>query len=131
MFKVTKTYTDFNGNERTEDAYFNLTKSELADMHMSTEGGLDEKITKIANAKNNTEMYKLFKDILYKSYGVKSADGRRFVKSPELLEEFIQTPLYDAIFMDIVTSDTYANEFINGLIPKELKDEAAKLTNKQ
>ena len=80
MFKKTITYTDYDGNERTEDFYFNLTKAELLDMEMSTEGGLEKMINKIISTKDTVKIIAVFKDLIAKSYGEKSADGKRFIK---------------------------------------------------
>jgi hypothetical protein len=125
MLKETVTYVDFNGIERKEDVYFNLTQSELMEMELGTEGGFAEKLQKLVDAQDGPGLFKNFKDIIKKAYGVKSDDGKRFIKSPELSEEFTQTPVYDQIFMKLVTDDKEAARFINGIVPKELSEQAA------
>ena len=80
MLKKTITYTDYNGVERKEDFYFNLTKAELMEMEMSTEGGLAERIQKVVDTKDVPSIIKIFKDLVLKAYGEKSADGKRFIK---------------------------------------------------
>lgn len=119
MLKKTITYTDYNGVERTEDFYFNLSRAEITEMQLSVEGGFAEKIRQIINAKNQTEIIKLFKEIIFKSYGEKSDDGRRFIKSEELSNAFSQTEAYDKLFMELATNDEMGAEFINGIIPKK------------
>lgn len=120
MLKKTITYTDYDGNERTEDFYFNLTKAELTEMEMSTEGGLGEKIKRIVDAKDVKEIMAIFKDLILKAYGQKSDDGKRFIKSKELTDAFVQTEAYSELFMTLVTKENEATSFINNIIPKDL-----------
>lgn len=118
MLKKTVTYTDYNGVERTEDFYFNLTRSELMEMHLTTEGGMDEKINSIIKAKSQPELEKLFKEILLKSYGKKSPDGRLFMKNDEIRAEFEASPVYDELYMKLFTDENAAADFVNGVIPQ-------------
>lgn len=117
MLKKTITYTDFNGTERTEDFFFNLTKAECAEMELSTTGGLERKLKRIINESNNEEIVRMFKEIILDSYGVKSDDGKRFIKNKELKEAFSQTEAYSVLFMELATDDNAAAAFINGVIP--------------
>lgn len=118
MLKKTVTYTDYNGVERTEDFYFNLTRSELLEMHLTTEGGMEEKVNSIINAKSQRELEKLFKEILLKSYGKKSPDGRLFMKNDEIRAEFEASPVYDELYMKLFTDENAAADFVNGVIPQ-------------
>ena len=118
MLKKTVTYTDYNGSERTEDFYFNLTKAEIMEMALTTVGGLSAMIEKIVAAKDGPTIIKTFKDLVLKAYGEKSADGRRFIKSPEIAEAFSQTEAYSQIFMELATDDEAAAKFVNGIIPE-------------
>lgn len=129
MLKKTITYTDYDGNERTEDFYFNLSKAELADMNYSVSGGLSEMIKRIVNAQDLPELVKLFKEIILKAYGVKSPDGRRFVKDEELTKEFTQTEAFSDLYMELSTNTDAAIEFINKVIPSDLASELAKSQN--
>ena len=117
MLKKTFTYTDYNGVERTEDFYFNLSKAELMEMELSTTGGLAEMINKIVAAQDAPAIVKVFKDLVLKSYGQKSADGRRFIKSKELADEFAQTEVYSQLFMELATDADAASKFVNGIVP--------------
>lgn len=126
MLKKTITYTDFEGTERTEDFYFNLTKAELADMELTTEGGYKERIDRIVNAKDQTKLIALFKEIIHKAYGVKSDDGRRFIKNEEVLNDFIQTQAYSDLYMGLVTNTDEASAFVTGILPQDLAAEANK-----
>lgn len=117
MLKKTFTYTDYNGVERTEDHYFNLSKAELMEMELSTTGGLAEMINKIVAAQDAPAIVKVFKDLVLKAYGQKSADGRRFIKSKELTDEFSQTEAYSQLFMELATDADAAAKFVNGIVP--------------
>lgn len=127
MLKKTMTFTDYNGVERTENFWFNLSKAEIMEMELGTEGGLAEMIQKIVAAKDAPSIVKIFKDLILKSYGEKSADGKKFVKSQELSEAFSQTEAYSDLFMELATDSDKASEFVNGIIPNVPKDQMAKL----
>ena len=119
------TYKDFNGVERTEDFMFHLMESEIAEMELSTAGGFAESLEKIVQTQNVPEIIKEFKKIILKAYGVKSPDGKRFIKNDKLTEEFSQTNAYSKLFMELATDDKAASVFINGIIPEEMKVEDA------
>ena len=125
MIKKTVTYTDYNGLERTENFYFNLSKAEVLEMEMSTAGGMAESIQKIIDAKDTPAIIRVFKDLVLKAYGVKSDDGRRFIKSKELSEEFSQTEAYSQIFRELATNAEEAAEFVNGIVRADLAQKAA------
>lgn len=125
MLKKTITYTDYNGNERTEDFYFNLTQAEVAEMEMSTSGGLSEMITRIVAAQDHPQIIKIFKDLILRAYGEKSPDGKRFVKSKELSNEFSQTEAYSQLFMELATDADAASKFVNAIVP-EIKNKENK-----
>ena len=126
MLKKTLTYTDYNGESRTEDFYFNLTKAELMELEMKTVGGLEQKIRNIINAKNTPELVELFKDLILLSYGEKSSDGRRFIKSKELSDAFSQTEAYSDLFTELATDYKAASDFVNGIIPQVIQTQPAK-----
>lgn len=120
MLKKTVTYMDYNGVQRTEDFYFNLSKAEVAEMEMSVEGGFSKMIDDIIASKDNVQIVNIFKQMVLKSYGEKSADGRRFIKSPEISEAFAQTEAYSEIFMELALNEEAAAAFINGILPANL-----------
>lgn len=113
MIKKTMTYEDYNGNQRTEDFYFNLSKAEVMEMEMSTSGGLAEMIQRVVAAQDQPSIIKIFKDLILKAYGVKSPDGKRFIKSEELSTEFAQTEAYSQLFMELATDADAAANFVN------------------
>lgn len=119
MLKKTVTYIDFDGNERTEDFFFNLTEQEIAEMELSTEGGLGNFINKAVAAKSQVELIELFKKLILAAYGVKSADGRRFVKNDAVREDFMSTQAFSDIYMELVQDADKASAFFNGVVPKE------------
>ena len=125
MLKKTIKYTDYNGNERTEDFYFNLTKAEIMEMEMSTTGGLAEMIQRIVAAQDSPAIIKVFKDLVLKAYGQKSADGKRFIKSAELRDEFEQTEAYSILFMELATDADAAGAFVNGIVPSDMSKQLA------
>jgi len=120
MIKKTITYTDFNGDERTEDHYFHLSKAEITEMEVSYEKGLTDHIEKIVEAEDSAEIIEVFKLLIRKSYGVRSEDGRRFIKKKEDLEEFMSTGAYSELFMEVGFDAEAAAQFINGVMPKGL-----------
>lgn len=117
MLKKTITYTDYDGNERTEDFYFNLTKAEIMEMEVSQDGGLAKTLQKIVDEKDNKKIISIFKDLILKAYGEKSIDGKRFVKNDELKAAFSQTEAYSELFMELAMDDKAATAFVNGIIP--------------
>lgn len=125
MLKKTITYTDYNGVERTEDFYFNLSKAELAEMELSANGGLAETFKRIIDAKDSKQLVAIFKDLVLRSYGEKSADGKRFIKSEEMRTAFSQTEAYSELFMELATNDNSAVEFVNGIVPAEYRNSNA------
>lgn len=125
MLKETMTYIDYNGVERTEDFYFNLTKAEIMEMEMSTTGGLAEMIQRIIAAQDAPAIIKIFKDLVLKAYGIKSPDGKRFIKSEEISTEFAQTEAYSMLFMKLATDADAAAKFVNGIVPADVSKEAA------
>lgn len=121
MIKETIKYTDYNGNELVEDFYFNLSRSEIAEMELSYPNGLANHITKITQSNNGAEIIKLFKNLILSSYGRKSDDGKRFIKNVEDSNAFSQTEAYSELFMKLATNADAAAEFVNGIIPKQLE----------
>nr|DAQ20086.1 MAG TPA: hypothetical protein [Caudoviricetes sp.] len=129
MLKKTIDYTDYNGVERKEDFYFNLTKAEIMEMEMSTVGGLAEMIEKIVSTQDTVAIIKIFKDLVLRAYGEKSADGKRFIKSKELSDAFSQTEAYSNLFMELSTDSDAAAAFINGIVPADVSKKMAKTLN--
>lgn len=125
MLKKTITYTDFDGNERTEDYYFNLTEAEIAELELSTEGGFRKMVNRITNAKSQLELVALFEKLIMLSYGVKSPDGRKFVKNDEVREEFKSTQAYSDLYMELITDSKKAAEFFNAIVPNQNTPSAA------
>lgn len=124
MLKKVITYEDYNGVERTEECYFNMTKVELLEMHQNAGGGLDGIIKQIIQVKNNAELVKFLKELLVMSYGKKSDDGRLFMKNDEIRAEFMASPMYDMLYCEIFTDEKACSDFIDGILPKSLREAA-------
>ena len=122
MYKKTITYKDFNGTERTEDFYFHLKQSTLAKMELLEEKGLAVYLEDIVKAMDRKKLVNTFEDIIRKSYGVKSDDGRRFIQNDQVYEEFTETEAYSIFFMELISDDEEAARFINGIMPEFPKD---------
>lgn len=125
MLKKTITYTDYNNTERTEDFYFNMTRAELMEMELGTTGGMTDMIQKIVAAQDAPAIIKIFKDLVLKAYGEKSADGKRFIKSEEISTAFAQTEAYSQLFMELATDADKAAAFVNGIVPSDVAKQAA------
>lgn len=120
MLKKTISYVDYNGTERKEDFYFNLTKAEIMEMELGTSGGLAEMIQKVVAAQDAPSIIKIFKDLILKAYGEKSPDGKHFYKSEEISRDFSQTEAYSQLFMELATNSDEAAKFVNGIIPADM-----------
>lgn len=131
MFKKTINYEDFNGQQIKEEFYFNLTKAEIMEMQLEKTGGLTEYIQRIVDSKDVPQLVKLFKELILKSYGVKSDDGKRFIKTKEVVEAFTQTNAYSEFYMELATNADAASAFVNGIIPADLAEEVKKQEKKQ
>lgn len=124
MLKKTIKYTDYNGVERTEDFYFNLNKMELLTIQSKYKGGFDAVLNKARDEKDVDTLLEIFKDIILSSYGIKSEDGKRFQKNKEILSEFEQSPAFENLFLEIVSNEKSANEFVTSILPKDLMEQA-------
>lgn len=126
MLKKTIEYTDYNGTKRTEDFYFNLSKAEIAEMELEIPGGMTTMLQRITAAQDTPSLIKIFKDLILRSYGVKSDDGKRFIKSQQLKDEFSQTEAYSELFMELATNAEAASAFVNGILPSDVAKETKK-----
>lgn len=117
MLKKTITYEDYDGNKRTEDFYFNLSKAEIMEMEMGVSGGMTQMLNRIIAEQDSEKIIKTFKEIILKAYGEKSPDGKRFIKSEELSTAFSQTEAFSQLFMELATDADAAAKFVNGIIP--------------
>ena len=130
MIKKTITYENYDGVEITEDFYFHLNKAEITEMELSTAGGLETYLNKIINSKDGAKIINTFKDLIIKSYGVRSDDAKHFYKSPELIQEFTSTEAFSNLFMELATDAEKAAEFVNGIMPKDLAEQINKAGEK-
>ena len=125
MLKKTIKYTDYNGVERNEDFYFNLTKAEIMEMQMGTTGGFADYIAALVKTQNIPEIVRIFKDIVLKAYGEKSQDGKRFIKTDDnghsLAKAFSETEAFSILYMELATDSKEAAKFINGIVPQDME----------
>ena len=131
MLKKTITYTDYDGMERTEDFWFNLSKTELTKLDAELPGGVLGVLRKIIDKKDRKALVDFIETLILRSYGEKTLDGKRFVKTPEMAEEFMQTPAYDELFMSILRDTDSQTSFINGVIPQSMAKEIEQTDKKQ
>lgn len=126
MLKKEITYTDYDGLERTETFYFNISKAEYTELELTTPGGLEEMLRTISGKKDIPAMIDFFKRLINLSYGVKSADGRKMVKNQDVLNDFLQSEAYSELFTELLTDATAAVTFIANIMPidKETANEA-------
>lgn len=128
MLKKNIKFTDYNGVEREETHYFNLSKAELMEMEMGTTGGFTEMLDKIIAAQDAPSLIRIFKDLILKAYGEKSPDGRQFLKIDEhgrpLYNSFVQSEAYSVLFMELATDASAASDFVNGIVPSDISNEA-------
>lgn len=127
MYVKEITYTDFDGNERTEKLYFNLTKTELAKMELSKDGGLSKYIQRIYQEKDAQKLWDIFEEIVVMSYGEKSPDGRRFIKSKEIKDNFIETNAFSDFMMELLSDADKASEFVNGLVSEAKREDVSSI----
>jgi len=130
MLKKTITFKDYFGNERTQDFYFNLNESELVDMNLMEDGGLERLIKNIIDTHDQKRLIEYFKKIVFDAYGEISADGVRFIKSHELSVAFSQTDAYNKLYMELVSNADAAADFINGIVPPEIAKKAKEQSDK-
>ena len=130
MFVKTITYEDFNGQQRTEDFYFNLTEAEVIEwLTTNTETTLDDVLANMRKKSDIKGLLDATKDLIYRAYGEKSLDGRRFIKSKEVKDNFMETNAYSKLFMELTTDAQKSAEFLNAIIPKELAQRVKKISD--
>lgn len=125
MLKKRITYTDFDGVERTEEFYFNLTEQELVEWNLMTAGGVEGFLKAAVDAKRNSQLAELFKKLIMMAYGVKSADGRKFEKNDAVREDFASTQAFSDLYIELISDADKASEFFNGIMPKKVQQQAA------
>ena len=118
MLKKTFKYIDWDGNEREEDCYFNLTKTECRKMNFTSQGNFDALVKKIIQTQDHRSLWDLFEEMVLLSYGEKSVDGKFFIKNDEIREKFKSTVAFDMLMDELCTGEDKVNAFIDGILPK-------------
>ncbi len=123
MLKREISYEDYNGNQVTDIFYFNISKPELVALEVEQKQGFGAMIQGIVDAKDHKTLVIKFKEIVLLAYGQKSDDGKRFIKSDQLREEFSQTAAYNELFMELAMNDGAAVVFVKGILPRDMAGE--------
>lgn len=131
MLKKTFQYTDFNGNEQEETFYFNLSKSEVIEYELQERAGMSTTLQRIVEERDNQKILAHFKDLVMKSVGRKSDDGRRFVKNDEIREDFLASPAYDEMFVWLMSEPGAGAEFVNNVLPQDVDEFVKKVDSGQ
>ena len=131
MLKKTFQYTDFNGNEQEETFYFNLSKSEVIEYELQERAGMSTTLQRIVEERDNQKILAHFKDLVMKSVGRKSDDGRRFVKNDEIREDFLASPAYDEMFIWLMSEPGAGAEFVNNVLPQDADEFVKKVDSGQ
>lgn len=123
MYQKAIPYVNYNGEKKIKNFYFNLSRSEIAKMHLTTDGGLDQLIKKMVESGSNKEIFEYFENFVLSCYGEKSADGEEFIKNDEVRERFKNHPAYDVLFMEFIEGgDKAMSDFINAVVPRDMQD---------
>jgi hypothetical protein len=129
MLKHTITYEDVHGDEITEDFYFNINEAEMIELEVEHKEGMYAWLDRIVKSEDRKTLVSEFKKIILAAYGVKSEDGKRFIKNDEVREAFVQTDAYSKLFMQLATDAEFGATFVKGVLPKKMAsqvDEAVK-----
>lgn len=124
MFKYTVSYTDYNGDERQKDVYFNISMPELMKIERSVPGGYSSYLDRITSEKNPGDIWNAFVDIVDLGYGEKSPDGERFIKVDEngnrLVDKFKETPVFEEFMYQVLTNTNLASDMVNAMLPQKM-----------
>lgn len=116
MLKKKVTYLDFNDREVTEEFYFNLTTPEVTKIIAKIGSDIDVYAEKLAKEENYEAIIDFTETLILTSYGVKSEDGKRFVKSKEARENFEYSAAYAELFEQLMTDTEQSKAFGQGLM---------------
>ncbi len=125
-------YKDLDGKPVQKEWYFSLDRAEIAEMKIrhdgpdQGEGSLEDYLDRISKEQDNNKLLDNFQAILRKSVAIRPAGTNYLKKSQEIVDEFVGGGAYDYMFMRMLADATYAAHLINGIIPKDMAEEAAK-----
>ena len=131
MYRKVIKYTDYNGNEREEPFYFNMNKAEIVKWQIEVNGGLKNSLQAAIDAHDQRVLTRVFDDMIRRSYGEKSPDGKYFMKNEEILNHFTCTEAYSVLFMELGSDDLAADAFVKGILPEDMVREAEEEAKKQ
>lgn len=120
MLKREIKFEDYNGEQSSVICYFNISKPEIIQLEVEFEEGFSNLLQRIVETRNSKELVKRFREVILLAYGIKSDDGKRFIKSDELRTEFSQTAAFEALYMELLSNEDAAADFITAVLPKDL-----------
>lgn len=129
MLRKEVKYKDFDGNDRKDVLWFHLNEVEITEMDLETSGGLVKYMESIIDTNDVNQLIAIFKDLLIRSYGERSMDGKHFYKDDKIRNEFVSSAAYPVLYMEMVSDADKAVEFINGIVPSNIREQMAKIEN--
>lgn len=129
MLRKEVKYKDFDGNDRKDVLWFHLNEVEITEMDLETSGGLVKYMESIIDTNDVNQLITIFKDLLIRSYGERSMDGKHFYKDDKIRNEFVSSAAYPVLYMEMVSDADKAVEFINGIVPSNIREQMAKIEN--
>lgn len=129
MLRKEVEYKDFDGNDRKDILWFHLNEVEITEMDLETSGGIVKYMESIIDTKDVNRLITIFKDLLIRSYGERSMDGKHFYKDDKIRNEFVSSAAYPVLYMEMVSDANKAVEFINGIVPSNIREQMAKIEN--
>jgi hypothetical protein len=129
MLRKEVEYKDFDGNDRKDVLWFHLNEVEITEMDLETSGGLVKYMESIIDTNDVNQLITIFKDLLIRSYGERSMDGKHFYKDDKIRNEFVSSAAYPVLYMEMVSDADKTVEFINGIVPSNIREQMAKIEN--
>lgn len=116
MVKKTIAYTDFNGVQRKDDFFFHMSLPEVTRLQASVSPEtFDEHILRIAKEGKEGAILQLLEKIILGAYGVKSPDGKSFIKTQEETRNFEYSQAYAELFEQLLLQPEEMRVFAEGI----------------
>lgn len=124
MFKATvRSRSLFNDEVTTQTLYFNLSRREMMDF-VKKYDGINSFREYLESAKNADDVYTIVEfidDVLGSAYGERQ--GERFVKSEVIRDNFLNGPLYEALFEKMLSDGRFAVDLLTGVFPEKIMEQ--------
>lgn len=131
MYKKNITYTDFNGDERTDAFYFNLSDAEILELQVSYGGDMSRIMTNMLEKRDAKGLLGIITDLIRTSYGEKSSDGKRFMKNQEVKDSFVTTDAYSKLVLELLNDEKEFEKFMTNVIPVAKREALNELIRKR